>query len=432
MTEPSTRRPDAASDAALARYAQQMRRSRTVYYAILAVIVIGIGVFVGVVWSNSEVAHASLHTQRPAPPRIGIAIPSATQQQVWQTTDRVALGTPQWNGTIVTYSRHSVGGRNGRTGQRTWLYTRTDRTVCTALQAGGTTIAIYSNAGNCDEVSAFYSGTGRRRWTRTLDMDGMPLNGRPGYQVTPTTWLVYTDSVIYAIDPITGYNRWTYARYGCHIDRVVLGAAGALISQNCSDLVSCKEIKYCRRGPQLLLRDGNAGESDKAKPNADQVKWADYGDTTVPVSADQVMSSVDPDGRTLHYYDPAKGTRIALMPLQPRTPELGDITAIATSDAEIIWVSGRSYAVHAASSSPVWAVATIGAPTVASTTREVVPSLSTARITVPYAGGITVLDGNDGSVISHYTVAGPPPGSLVYSLGAGFLVTDPAGMVAYQ
>ncbi len=444
MTEQSTEVPptegdpgaaaprSAASDAAMARYAHSMRRSRAVYYATLAVIVIGVGVFVGVVWSNSEVAHASLHTQRPAPPRIGIDTPSANQQQVWQTADHIAQGAPQWNGTIVTYSQHSVGGRDGRTGKRTWVYTRTDRTVCTALQAGGTTIAIYANSGNCDEVSAFYSGTGRRRWTRTLDMDGMPLDGRPGYQVTPTTWLVYSGSVIYAIDPVTGYNRWTYTRYGCHIDRVVLGAAGALISQSCSAQVTCANVKFCARGPQLMLRDGNAGESDKAKPNADQVKWADIGDRAVPVSADGVLSAVDPDGRTLHFYDPAKGTRTQSVQLSPKTAGLGPITAIATSDAEVVWLAGRTYALHADSTTPVWAASTVSAPTIVSTTRDAVPPLATARITVPDNDGVAVLDGNDGRVISHFAVTPPSAGSLVYSLGAGFVVSGAAGIVAYR
>jgi outer membrane protein assembly factor BamB len=263
-------------------------------------------------------------------------------------------------------------------------------------------------------------------------MDGMPLDGRPGYQVTPTTWLVYSGAVIYAIDPVTGYNRWTYARYGCHIDHVVLGAAGALISQNCSGLVKCASVKFCGRGPQLLLRDGNAGESDKAKPNADQVKWATIGDDSVPVSADQVMSSVDPGGRTLHLLDPAKGTHVQSVPLRPSTAQLGPITAIPTADAEVVWLSGRTYALHADSTAPVWAATTISAPTVVSTTRDVVPPLATARITVPSDRGIAVLDGNDGRVSSHFAVTPPPTGSRVYSLGTGFLVSDPAGIVAYR
>lgn len=430
MTEQST--ADPASDAALARYAHSMRRSRTIYYAVLAIIVIGLGVFVGVVWSSSEVAHASLHTQRPAPPRIVLASPSTTQRLAWRTTDRIALGDPQWNGTIITYSQHSVGGRDGRTGRRTWVYTRTDRRVCTALQAGGTTVAVYANSGNCDEVSAFYSGTGRRRWTRTLDMDGMPLNGQPRYQVIPTTWLVYSASVIYAIDPATGYNRWTYSRFGCHIGSVVLGTAGALISQNCSAQVDCTDIKFCGRGPQLMLRDGSTGESDKDKPNADEVKWDHLGDTSVPASADQVLSAVDPSGRTLHYFDPAKGTRTHTLPLRPRTADLGSITALATADAEILWVGGRSYALRQESTKPVWSVATVSPPTIVSTTGDAVPPLATARVTVPYAHGITVLDGSDGRVSAHYAVPAPPVGSLVYALGTGFLVSGPAGVLAYR
>jgi outer membrane protein assembly factor BamB len=421
-----------ASDAALARYRATMRRRRTIYYAVIAVVVAALGTWVGVAWSHGEVAHASLHTFAPAPPTVGVRAPSETQIEAWRTTDRIAIGVPQWGGTVITFSKHTVAGRDAQTGKRTWRYTRTDRVVCTAAQLTGTTVAIYQNKGNCDELSAFDSDTGRRRWTRTLDMDGMPVVGQPSYQVTPYTLLASTDSVIYAVDPITGYNRWTYERDGCRIEHVALGTSGALISQNCSDQVHCKNVKFCGRGPQLLLRDGSAGRGDDSKPNADQIKWNHIGDDGVPVSADQVLGSVDPSGRTLQVLDGDDGKRGEPIDLTPATPDLGPVTAIATDSAEIIWISGEAYAIRPDATSVEWHFRSSGPPTLVSTVKEDAPSLSTSRITVATSDGVGILDGNDGKLIQRFSVQPPEAGSIVHSLGTGFLVTGPTGIVAYR
>jgi hypothetical protein len=420
-----------ASDAALDRYRARMRRSRTVYYAILAVAVAAIGTWVGVAWSRGEVAHASLHTIAPAPPTLSIDAPTQRQTEAWRSTDHISLGYPQWGGTVVVYSAHTVGGRDARTGKQTWTYTRTDRAVCTAVQLSGTTIAIYANHGNCDEVSSFDSGTGRRRWTRTLDVDGMPVNGRPSYQFTASTLLVSTPAVIYAIDPVTGYNRWTYQRFGCRIDRAVLGGAGALISQTCGALVHCKGLKFCGRGPQLLLRDGSAGRDDD-KPNADKILWNLRGDTAVPVSADDVLSAVDRSGEALRVLDPETGKQTAQIQLSPPATRPEDTAAFDTDSAEIIWISGQTYALPPNASTPQWQTASDSPPVVMGSSAESTPNLGTARITVPLADGIGILDGNDGQVIQHFSVPAPPPDSVVYSLGTGFLVAAPSGIVAYR
>jgi PQQ-like domain len=430
-TVASHRAPLSPSDAALARYKQTMRRRRRNYYLIVGAIVAVVAVVVGVVWSRGEVAHTSLRTFAPAPPTVGVDTPSQSLTPSWHTTDRIAIGAPQWGGTIITFSKHTVGGRDARTGKRTWAYTRTNRTVCTATQQTGTTIAVYKDNGNCDEVSAFDSGTGQRRWTRTLDIDGMPLDGQPTLQATGYTLLAYTADVIYALDPVSGYNRWTYQRYGCDIEHVVIGSTGALISQNCSTRVKCANLKFCGPGQQLLLRDGSAARGDDSKPDADQIKWSRFGDRSVPASADQVVSALDANGRDLDILDPGKGTP-QRMPLNPEPANGRSITAIPAVGAELIWISGESYVVRSGDSAPAWAADSPAPPTVVSTTGEDVPTLATARITVPTQYGIGVLDGNDGATIQQFTVAPHAPASLVYSLGTGFLVAGNSGIVAYK
>jgi hypothetical protein len=425
--------PVSRSDAALARYRRSLRFGRAVYYLIVGVIVAALAVTVAVAWSGGEAAHESLHTHAPAPPSLAVRTPSPTVQVAWRTSDRIALGVPQWGGTVVTYSGHTLRGRAGRTGASTWTYTRTDRTICTAAQMGGTAVAIFANKGNCDEVSAFDSDTGQRRWTRTLDMDGMPLNGRPNYRVLSYTLLVWTPSVIYAVDPVTGYNRWTYSRYGCTIQHVALGTAGALISQNCASRVQCKGMKFCGQGPQLLLRDGSAGNGTDSKPNADQIKWNKIGDTRVPASAGQVVSAIDPASRTLAVLDPGSGNNLYTVPLAG--VQTFDPNAIATSEttaAQVIWIAGETYALRADATKPNWTTATSAPPTIVSTTGADPPTLASARITVTTSTGIALLRGTDGRRAQQFDVASPGTGSLVYPLGAGFLVTSASGVVAYS
>jgi hypothetical protein len=428
--------PAAPADEVLERYRASMHRGRRVYFAIIAVIVAALGIWAATTWSSGEAAHTSLHTFAPAPPTEGIQTPTAAPQEVWHTSDRIAIGEPQYGGTIVTYSRHTVGGRDARTGKRTWSYTRTDRNVCTAAQLTGTTIAVFAVHGNCDELTALDSDTGRRRWTRTLDMDGMPVNGQPAYQITPYTFLAATPSVIYAIDPVSGYNRWTYQRFGCRIDHVVLGGAGALISQTCSQQVKCVDVKFCGTGPQLLLRNGSDPQDDDKKPNADRIDWIQRGDTNIPVSAEDVtsgdvVSTVDPTGNTLQLLDSDTGKQTQTLALTPATSGLGPISATATDGAEIVWLSGETYAVQPNASIPLWRTNSSAPPAVASTTGETPPALSTARITVATSSGVAIVDGNDGN-LSSFTLGPPVPGSRAYSLGTGFLVASSAGIVAYK
>jgi PQQ-like domain len=424
--------PPKRVDPVLDRYRADMRRSRIRYFAIVAVIVAALGIWVGVAWSRGEVSHATLHTFAPPPPSVGVAAPSPNQQVAWRTTDHIAIGLPQWGGTIVTYNAHTVGGLDAKTGARTWSYTRTDRTVCTAAQLTATVVAVYENHGNCDELSAFDADTGRRRWTRTLDMDGMPLDGHPSYQVTPYTMLVASQSVIYAIDPVTGYNRWTYSRYGCSISHVVLGGAGALFSQNCSANVRCKDLKFCSPGKQLTLRNGSDGRDDD-KPNADKIIWNLVGNTDTPVSADSgLISAVGPSGNTLRVYAADNGSISSSISLTPATSTLGPVTAVATDTAEIVWLAGQTYAIKPDASDALWRVDSDAPPVVISTTSDTTPSLATARITVPTSAGVGIIDGNDGQLIQSFTLGTARAGTMIYSLGTGFLVAGPTGIVAYR
>src|SRR4051794_2395539 len=418
------------SDAALARHRARMRRGRIIYFSIVAVVVGVLVAGAAVAWSRGEAAHASLHTFAPPPSSLGLKPPSATPRPAWRTTDRLAIGTPQAGGTVITFSAHAVGGRDARTGKRTWTYTRSDRRVCTAAQATNTTIAVFANHGNCDELDAFASDTGRRRWTRTLDQDGRPINGVPSFQVLPYTFLVASDSVIYAIDPVSGWNRWNYYRYGCRIERTVLGSAGVLISQTCTSAVRCGDMRFCTTGPQLVLRDGSAGNGDDSDKNRDKIKWLRRGNRSTPVSADGVISSLRGDGTTLDVLRAKDGVPERQVTLPSGSAD-DPGTALGLGATELVWRAGTVSAIRADLAHPAWRVATTAAPTAVNSSGTPPLSPTEARITAPVADGVAVIDGETGGVTQQFSI---PAGkdAAVFPLGTGFLVGRPDGTAAYR
>jgi outer membrane protein assembly factor BamB len=416
------------SDAALAAYRSRMRRARVVYFAAVAVVVVALGVVGAVAYSRGEAAHASLHTFAPPPSALPLSPPAAPPHLAWRTTDRLAIGAPQINGTVVTWSAHTVGGRDARTGARTWSYTRTDRTLCTAAQSTNTTVAVYELHGNCDQVSAFDSDTGRRRWTRTLDKDGRPIDGTPRFQMLSYTFLISSGTTIYAIDPVTGYDRWTYYRYGCHLDGAVLGSAGALISQTCSSAVRCGGVKYCAGGPQLLLRDGSAGNADDGD-NKDRITWLRRGALGTPVSADDVLAVLAPDRRTLQLLAAKNGAAQQAIDLGAAGGT--GTTATAVGSTELVWRSGTTYAIDATGSRPAWTARTGAPPTAVSSGGAVPTGLAGSRITAAQGGDVVALDPDSGRVSARYAVAAPD-GAIAYPMGSGFLVGSTAGAAFYR
>lgn len=418
----------------LADYRRSMRRWGTVYYAIVGVVVLALLVVVLVAWSRGEAAHVTLHTAAAPPATLAPAAPSTRPTEAWRSGDRAVLGAPQYGGTVMTYSAHAVSGRDARTGRVTWSYARSDRTVCAAAQLNGTTVAIFALHGNCDELTALDSSTGQRRWSRTLDMDGLPIDGRPDLQLTPYTLMVTQSNVIYAIDPGSGYNRWTYQRGGCRIENAQLGSGGVLISQECAPDVQCGQLKYCGPGQQLMLRDPTSGNGKDDQPNADQVKWIRFDDADLPVSADSgLISTLSPDRRTLAVLDPNSGKPAREVPLGAPVPASVTIRAYPSTTGDLLWLGRRLGFVSSDPGGTNWLVATPGPPTLTATAgTEDTPQLALARVTVSTGTGVAELDPLTGRVQHTYPAAAAATGTAVRPLGTGYLVYGDAGVVAYR
>jgi len=330
-----------------------------------------------------------------------------------------------------------VRGRDVRTGAQTWYYTRTDRTVCTAMQVSGVTVAVYRLHGNCDEITALDTGTGKRKWTRTLDLDTHQLNGVPTFTISGTTVMFTSPGAIYALDTTDGYDAWLFAEAGCTVQRAVLGSSGALISQTCAHR-DCTQVKHCLNGQQLVLRDPATGEntdSSKNNGNPDQIYWAKNYDM-VPASAGAVISAYSPDGKTLSVFDNKLGKVTSTLPLSPSAGgslNLNASTDTPLSDADLLWAAGTTYLVSSNGVPAVlWSQAANVAPTVTAESLGLAATLTTAELVRPGARGIDVLKTETGALSASYEIS-PVPSSTarIYPLGAGFVVAD-AGVTVYS
>ena len=423
-------------------YNARLRRSRIVYAVVLTAMVVAAIVIVKVAYARGEISHAKLHSIDNPPPSVVLQTPGTTVQSLWKTTDRSALGQPFWGGTVVTADEHTVRGRNADTGDVTWSYTRTDRPLCDAVQDYGTTIAFYALHGDCDEVTALDSQTGKRKWTRTLDKDDTSfpsLNdntlkgrqhvvGHPTFAISQFSLLVITPAVIYNLDPNGGLDRWTFSQNGCTIRGAVFGSQGALISQNCTT-IDCTDRKFCGRGPQLLLRKATDARADegKNKTNPDQIIWNRVGLDAVPVSADQVISATDASATTLTTFDAKKGTTIASLELSGASSP-GSVAQVNTATAELVWVGGVTYAVQTSGSDFLWKATSAGAPTVTPLPgNATLPAdLAQSIVLVPASDGVDALNGTTGQVKQSYPVTVPSGASSVYPVATGFVVAGPS------
>ena len=422
---------------ALERYAVRLRRERLWYAAAIAVLVVAASVVTAVVWLSGEISHTTLHTVAKAPPDVPTGTFSATQHKVWSSTDTAAAGTPNSGGTVVTFDTHTVRGRDALTGAQTWYYKRTDRTVCTAMQVGGVTVAVYRLNGNCDEITGLDSGTGKREWTRTLDLDTHQLNGVPQFSISGGTVMFVSPGVIYALNSSDGYDAWLFAEAGCTVQRAVLGVSGALISQTCAHR-DCTQVKHCLNGQQLVLRDPATGEntdSSKNNGNPDQIYWAKNYDM-VPASAGATISAYSRDGSSLSVFDSKLGKITSTVSLKtttaPAAPSASS-TDTALTDADVIFSAGTTYVLGGGVSPHIlWSQASAIAPTVTSGATGLSPTLDSAQFVRAGPHGIDVLDPRTGALTATYPLTSAPSSTAqIYPLGTGFVVAD-HGVAVYQ
>lgn len=415
-------RREPGEDPAIAAHNARMRPLRRIYAAAVSAIVVAAAVFFVLEYEHGEIAHTTLHTVGNPPVSLAPQPPAAALGKAWTSTDTAAVGTPYYEGTVISYDRHTVRGRNALTGNQTWSYTRTDRVVCSAVQNDGVTIAVYQLHGDCDELTAVDSSTGQRKWTRTLDENGAVFQGPASYWTQPGNVLFVSRTSIYSIadENDGGLDWWTFYHPGCTINGAMLGVAGALISQTCHH-EKCNGTHFCGDGEQLLLRQGEASYDDNNKTNPDQIIWNRRNVSLQPFLAGQQVAARDPATGAISLLNQKNGTAQGRLTLPGARTTSAAPAFESTIDADLIWADGRTYALKSNAPKISWQARTDTLPSV-TVTGDQAASLDNSELAAASSSGIVVLDGRTGAVRHRYPAGALPANSRVYPLGAGFLV----------
>lgn len=422
------------SAAALCRYRRRMRRPRAIYALTLVTVAAALLAGVKLAYDRGEISHATLHSVDRAPTDVPLQPTAPSLTRRWHTADAPAVGTPVAGGTVITYDAHTVRGRDLRTGAPTWSYTRTDRTVCTAIQVERVTIAVYALGGDCDELTAVDTGTGRREWTRTLFADGARFSGPANYTVTASSVLFVSRTSIYALSPAGsadagngGLDFWRFSQPGCTITGAALGSAGALISQVCHR-PPCVGLAHCADGPQLLLRPATNPGGNAPANNPDHIRWLRPGLDLLPVSAGPALTALTRDGSTLQTLSSRDGTLTSTTPLiAPAATPSGSRGAwpgaaphgVDLAGGTLLWLGAETAYLPAGASTPAWQRPTTGPATL-------VRQAASGQITAPTRRGPAWLTASRGAVRQRWPMS-TPVGAAVTPAGRGLLVGGGTG-----
>jgi outer membrane protein assembly factor BamB len=399
--------PAAPQDVALARHQARMARQRRIYYPAIAAVAVAVLVISIVVYLGGENAHVSSSTTKRQLPAVGIQPLGSSLKVAWSNADATADGSPVQGGILVTYAGHTVTGRSALTGVAQWRFTWSGRDICDVAQQSNRTVILYLHAGNCDEVVAVDSTTGALVWTRTLDQNGAPIDGRARVISTQDTFLVWTGHAAYALqvsgNPCNlsqgvncGIDYWDYEpQKNCTILAMSLAAVGAFIDEQCAD------------GYHLVLRDRYAGADDKNT----RVLWRTtaMNHAVTPVAGDSYAVAVDPSGQLLTF-----DIRTGALTGQPSfsAPLPGTILTSTAGGGVSVWASGTTYALGQMGQRS-WVQRTL-----------TLPQLNTddSQLATPTRDGLANLSTANGAVVRQWRLAQPlDPASRLIRLGSGYV-----------
>jgi hypothetical protein len=370
-----------------------------IYAAVIAVLIVVGFVAVRVAYAHGDLNKVS-NTVAAAPAAIATSTTAARLTQSWHSDDRPAAGSPYSDGVVVSYSAHTVNGRDAVTGAVRWHYTRSNVALCAVAQQDSSTIAIYRRNGNCDQVTGFETATGKPKWYRTLTD-----NGPVTVSSAPNVVLIVSATSVHVIDNAGGLDRWQWwAPTGCTISRALAGSAGVLVSF------------VCGAEHRMMLRD----------LLNDNEKWTVITDgPLVPVTAGAALKAVDPATLSMTSYSADKGAVIRTDTLTG-TVTAADLTALPRSQTTIQAVGKDNrqlevlrlgkltcYLAAGPAGTQKWSVAAAGEPTLIGT--DTVATVSGSSVTLR-----SLSDGRTSRIVELASAA--PDGARAFAVGAGLLL----------
>lgn len=354
---------------------ERRHRGDLLVAAVLVVLLAGAAVLYG---AGSPAANTESVTAvtpaDPPPPAAGVP---AGFTELWRAPSPATPVPLTPGGGVVVAGGSTVSGRDSRTGQERWSYTR-DLPLCTVAAAFGRVLAAYRNDEYCSELSALNPDSGARGPASTLDVrpgtrligEGPLLATGQDYLETMRSDLVRTTEYgnVRALEEPADQPRT-----GCTYSSFAAGGGRVAVTEDCPADTSQRLT--------VLRPDAAKGDQPASDSSAE---LGVRGAQVVAVAADRVAVLLPGEPRLL-LVDRA-GRRVGEFPLSVGRGVLAPTDGVARvgRDEERLywWTGGATVALDRATLAPLWTLPdTLG------------PGVRYAgRLLVPVSGGLADVD----------------------------------------
>lgn len=360
---------------------ERRRRGDVIVGAVVAVLVLGAAVVVGL---RSPVANTTVQlatTPLAAPPPAAAVAPTAFTE-AWRAPSAATSGPVVAGPAVVTADGSTVTGHDARTGASAWSYTR-DLPLCTAAAAFaqyeegvGRVLALYENhTGWCSEMTELRPDTGARaRGGDSPRASARNTDLRPGTRLlsSPTLTVGTGGSYLEAFrsdlvetveygDLPTPVDNTKQPRPGCHYGSISLTAGRLGVVERCPNEATDRLTVLAADGPK-------GGDTPTAEFS---VLLPGKNATLVALTPDPAGGSPDPARirAAVALSDPARlvvldgaGATVATFPLDVPAAELGGNPPGQAVDVQgdgthgYWWTGSRTIALDAVDLTPQWTV----------------------------------------------------------------------------
>ena len=258
------------------------RRTRTdlVVAAVIAVVVV---VAASIAWLTGDArGTTSIQAAEPLPaPEPAASVPT-TLTELWRApssaTDSTRTTAPVVAGsTVVTADGGAVLGRDPRSGEQSWSYTR-DLPLCSVVSAWNTAVAVYRDDRGCSQVTELDGSTGQRTAQRSSDADDAVRLSSDGTYVTSrgdARMELWRSDMVRTLE---------YGRVDAPVNPGSQPRTGCSLLSSASSNSRTAVLEQCPGEPAARLSLMNSAPKDASEPE-------EYGSTVVP----ELVSGPDSD-----------------------------------------------------------------------------------------------------------------------------------------
>ncbi|OZF43653.1 Rv3212 family protein [Rhodococcus sp. 14-1411-2a] len=249
------------------------RRTRTdlLVAAVIAVVVV---VAASIAWFTGDArGTTSIPAEEPlAQAEPALAVPTALTE-LWRApsaaTDSTRTPLPVVTGsTVVTADGGSVLGRDPRSGEPSWSYSR-DLPLCSVVSSWNTAVAVYRDDRGCSQVTELDGPTGERKAQRTSDADDAVRLSSDGTYVTSrgdTRMELWRSDMVRTLE---------YGRVDAPVNPGSQPRTGCTLLSSASTNSRTAVLEQCPGETAARLSLMNPAPKDAGKPE-------EYGSTVVP------------------------------------------------------------------------------------------------------------------------------------------------------